>query len=109
MTCHTDDDGNWILLRNHELGGDDWIIDVGLEPAVLRTGRTDIDRDQPLGGVARIVIDRQVLSSELTAASGAVSEAVMSSQLILNGTDRNCAGGTTNDGWVTCEESETAG
>lgn len=45
----------------------------------------------PSGGVSRVVVDLATL-------------AVVSSNDVLTGTDRNCAGGPSPWGWLTCEE-----
>lgn len=73
-----------ILMRNHE----------------INNGRA---ADQALaydanqgGGVTRVVIDKRTGQR-------------LSSNLILTGTSRNCAGGPSPWGWLSCEETEEPG
>ncbi|MEM9696399.1 MAG: alkaline phosphatase PhoX, partial [Myxococcota bacterium] len=78
-----------VLLRNHELGG---FWDPGGGP--LAEGQSPppeaYDREAS-GGVTRVVFDLK-------------RRAVVSSNLVLTGTMRNCAGGVGFGGWLTCEE-----
>ncbi len=93
MACFEDADGNWVLLRNHELSGTDRAespFPEGVEPP-----EESFDPDE-VGGVTRLVIDPETL-------------AVLSSNLVLTGTVRNCAGGPSPWGWLSCEESVTSG
>jgi secreted PhoX family phosphatase len=84
MCCLEDNNGNYVLLRNHEER-------YGVNPA------PDFAWDATaIGGVSRVVVDRNTL-------------AVLSSNLVLTGTVRNCAGGQMPDGWVTCEETADDG
>ena len=48
------------------------------------------------GGVTRVVIDKRTGQR-------------LSSNLILTGTSRNCAGGPSPWGWLSCEETEEPG
>lgn len=88
MGCVTDAAGNWVLLRNHEIEGQEW-----LEGRPLPDEAYD-----PLegGGVVRVVIDP-------------ATREVVSSNWVLMGTDNNCSGGPVPNGWVSCEESEKPG
>ncbi|MDC0722228.1 alkaline phosphatase PhoX [Nannocystis bainbridge] len=82
-------DGTIILMRNHELG-------------VLDILHTPLYPEQPVppeaynpgasGGVTRLVIDNDTLE-------------LKSSNLVLFGTLRNCAGGMSPWGWLSCEET----
>ena len=79
MGCFPGANGQWILVRNHE----------------IREGQTadsilayDPER---AGGVSRVVVD-------------AKSGERLSSNLLLTGTSRNCAGGPCTEGWLSCEE-----
>lgn len=100
MACH-EVDGAWVLLRNHELGR---------APGERRPWPDDprvYDPDRR-GGVTRVVLDPSSLRRAL---AGAVDAApVVRSNLVLAGTDLNCAGGPARvddaDGWITCEESD---
>lgn len=84
MCCHVDNNGNYVLLRNHE-------EQYGANPA------PDFAWDATaIGGVSRVVVDKNTL-------------AVLSSNLVLTGTVRNCAGGPTPEGWITCEETDDVG
>ncbi len=84
MACFEDGARNYVLMRNHEEdGGSNPLPAVAFAPDAV-------------GGVSRLVIARTSLQ-------------VLSSNLILTGTRRNCAGGPSPWGWLTCEESETKG
>lgn len=91
MGCFLADDGNIVLLRNHELTTSGGPF-MGSGPLPAEAYRPS---DGLLGGVSRLVIDP------------ATGERV-SSNLVLVGTARNCAGGETPWGWITCEESGLA-
>ncbi len=84
MACFSGEQGTWVVLRNHE-------IHQG-KPADPRFAVAP-DRG---GGVSRLVIDQ---------ASGALR----SSNFVLTGTSRNCSGGPTPFGWLSCEEVEESG
>jgi secreted PhoX family phosphatase len=84
MACFEDDDGNYVLLRNHELA-------LGSNPLPGVAFDTNA-----VGGVSRVVIDPESLE-------------VLSSNLVLTGTIRNCAGGPSPWGWLSCEEAEDPG
>lgn len=82
--------GAWILMRNHELERD---------PAQGAFGgqapEQAYDR-KAQGGVSRLVLDPKTLT-------------VQSSNMVLAGTLRNCAGGPSPWGWLSCEESVEEG
>lgn len=84
MACFADGDRNYVLMRNHE-------VDLG--PNTLPELAFDT---HAIGGVSRVVIERGSLT-------------VLSSNLVLTGTIRNCAGGPSPWGWLSCEESEDEG
>lgn len=89
MGCFTGPDDSWILMRNHELS-------PGLLGGEGARGRPEaFDPNMP-GGVTRLVVGRGDLG-------------VRSSHLVLTGTDRNCAGGVSPWGWLSCEESVAEG
>jgi secreted PhoX family phosphatase len=89
MACFAGPDGSWILMRNHELA-----------PMHFAIGPFDATHPVPpeaydpegLGGVSRLVIDPTTL-------------AVTRSNLVLTGTELNCAGGVSPWGFLTCEET----
>jgi len=84
MACFAGDGTTWVLMRNHEL-------DVGASP--VPTVAFDPER---LGGVTRLVVDRTTLERK-------------SSNWVLTGTSRNCAGGPSPWGWLSCEETTEPG
>jgi hypothetical protein len=89
MGCFAGPDGTLVLMRNHELM-------PGMGPAGYDEPPPEAyDRMAP-GGVSRLVLRGNDLS-------------VVSSNLVLTGTDRNCAGGHSPWGWLTCEESDAPG
>ena len=81
MACFPGDEETWVVMRNHE-------VHEG-SPVDSTLGFAD-NRG---GGVTRLVVDR---------ASGALR----SSNFVLTGTSRNCAGGPSPYGWLSCEEVE---
>jgi uncharacterized protein len=89
MGCFAGPNGTLILMRNHELGKLDAILGrPGAPPEAF-------DKAAP-GGVSRLVLDARSLDR-------------ISSNLVLTGTLRNCAGGVSPWGWLSCEESTAAG
>lgn len=113
MTCLPGADGNWVLLRNHELG------DLGLLAALEATpwvrgpaSAAKAFSQEVYGGVSRLVLDPQGLREAL-AGEQRPSVAIRGSNAVLVGTDRNCAGGALDRdgrrGWVSCEESDRPG
>lgn len=85
MACFWNADrSQYLLMRNHE-------VDVGAS--------VDVDlayNPNRCGGVSRLVIDPQSLER-------------VSSNWVLTGTSRNCAGGPSPWGWLSCEETEESG
>lgn len=92
MGCFTLPDRRWALMRNHEL--DASLFGVGPYHEGAGPPEQAYDR-RHAGGVTRLVLD----------ASGQR----VSSNLVLVGTSRNCAGGMSPWGWLSCEESVLAG
>lgn len=84
MACFEAEDGSWVLMRNHEL-------DLG--PSLRPEFAFDVNAQ---GAVSRVVVDPATLK-------------VRSSNLVLTGTLKNCAGGPSEWGWLSCEESELPG
>jgi uncharacterized protein len=92
MACFPGPDGTIILLRNHELSGNQ--TSLGPYDAQHPAPAEAYDRAQ-LGGVSRVVLDGTTFER-------------LSSNLVLAGTIRNCAGGTSPWGWLSCEENYDA-
>jgi len=88
MGCFLMADGNWALLRNHELDGS--LSELGPCAAGQKPSPYAYDAASP-GGVSRLLLDP--------------SGKRLRSNLVLTGTNRNCAGGMSPWGWLTCEES----
>lgn len=89
MACFAGPAGTLILMRNHEVSFGDtangpYPPGVGPVPEAYDPGA--------MGGVTRLVLD-------------ATSFDRISSNLVLAGTTRNCAGGVSPWGWLSCEES----
>jgi secreted PhoX family phosphatase len=88
MGCFTGPGQTWVLMRNHEVD----------RTAALGAGapaKHAYDA-RAYGGVTRLVVDRASLE-------------LVSSNLVLTGTLRNCSGGVSPFGWLTCEESMEPG
>ena len=93
MACFTDAQGRWVLMRNHEISRGKAAhgpYPPGAQPA------PEAYHPDGYGGVSRLVVDP-------------VSGQRVSSNLVLVGTARNCAGGTSPWGWLSCEESQLPG
>jgi secreted PhoX family phosphatase len=92
MACFAGAGNTLVLMRNHEVG----LNDAGAGP--YRPGQlpSRLAYDPTgHGGVTRLVLDATTLNR-------------VSSNLVLAGTSRNCAGGVSPWGWLTCEEHFTA-
>jgi secreted PhoX family phosphatase len=84
-----------VLMRNHELepGQDDLGPYTGAQAMPSVAYRPE---DGSPGGVTRVVVDATTFTRR-------------SSNLVLAGSARNCAGGRSPWGWLTCEETLTEG
>ncbi len=87
MGCFDLGDGKWALMRNHELGRAAGSMSAFHKQRVPKEAYDAKSH----GGVSRVVLDQQ--------------GKVLSSNLVLAGTSRNCAGGMSPWGWLSCEES----
>jgi secreted PhoX family phosphatase len=87
MACFEGPAGSLILMRNHELNPGQW---AGAPYARGAAPPEAFSPDAP-GCVTRLVVD-------------AASLEVVSSNLVLAGTLRNCSGGLSPWGWLSCEE-----
>ena len=88
MGCFLLADGSWALMRNHELDPaqrDSGPYQPGQPPSPHAHDAASV------GGVTRLVVDAQGTR--------------LRSNMVLTGTDRNCAGGVSPWGWLSCEES----
>lgn len=92
MACFAGPNGTLILMRNHEIGR-------FFGQSAYRAGQAappEAFDATAHGGVTRLVVDAKTLER-------------VSSNLVLTGTLRNCAGGPSPWGWLSCEESTEAG
>lgn len=90
MACFAGPNQSWVLLRNHELERSR--PQGAFEGAVPSEA---YDRSA-LGCVSRVLVDSKSLQR-------------ISSNLVLAGTLRNCGGGPSPWGWLSCEESVATG
>ena len=93
MASFAGPEGEIVLMRNHELSA----FDVLQSPYRLGQDAPDAAFTRNgLGGVTRLRIDPESLE-------------VLSRNLVLTGTSRNCAGGPSPWGWLSAEEDAQAG
>lgn len=87
MACFQGPPGTWVLMRNHELehGSGQGPFQAGPRPREVYDPEGD-------GSVTRLVVDQKTLR-------------LRSSNLALSGTLRNCAGGPSPWGYLSCEET----
>jgi hypothetical protein len=93
MACFPGEPGTFILMRNHEL--------YPYNTDVSAYGANQVPPPEAydplsMGAVTRVVINATTLER-------------ISSNLVLVGTNRNCAGGPSPWGWLSCEESVDEG
>ncbi len=89
MACFAGPDNTMILMRNHENSVNDLLngpYKLGQIPPL------EAYEPAAMGGVTRLVVD-------------ATTYERVSSNLVLIGTVRNCAGGPSPWGWLSCEEN----
>lgn len=89
MACFSDAAGTLTLMRNHEL-------DRSLSESGLDAAPPEAFDARAGGGVTRVVLNEKSLE-------------VISSNRVLAGTLRNCGGGASPWGWLSCEESVEPG
>jgi secreted PhoX family phosphatase len=92
MGCFDLGDGRWALMRNHEL--DRSTLTMGPYGLTAKAPEEAYDA-LSMGGVTRVLLDQQGRR--------------LRSNLVLVGTSRNCAGGMSPWGWLTCEENVDSG
>jgi uncharacterized protein len=92
MGCFALPDGKWALMRNHELDASLFSRGPYRRDAKLPEHVYDA---RSVGGVTRVLLDAKGKR--------------LRSNLVLVGTSRNCAGGMSPWGWLTCEESVEQG
>ncbi len=110
MACFEDPQGRYVLLRNHELGDQDYLDRYQFLPKAgqLKVPEPAYD-NLSFGGVTRVVVDPDKLQEDFQSRFGGVSTAVVNSHWVLSGTHKNCAGGELDGGWVSCEETDKPG
>lgn len=92
MACFDGPGGALILMRNHEVSR---VVGQG---AIRPDQAAPPEAYDPTahGGVTRVVLDARTLEKR-------------SDNLVLTGTLRNCAGGASPWGWLSCEETSEVG
>ena len=110
MACFEDSTGSWILLRNHELSGEETLTRWSTKGNPFETSAPPEPRfsEGNFGGVSLVEIHPDTINASLDANTGDPVE-LLASRLVLSGTDGNCAGGVVDNAWVSCEESSAEG
>lgn len=111
MACFLDASGQYVLLRNHELGDTDFLTKRGYQHGFGSDNLVPSPSysSDHYGGVVRVVVDPKQLAADLRGGVATTSTAVTSSNFVLAGTSVNCAGGQFPEGWITCEETTASG
>jgi uncharacterized protein len=91
MAAFPGPNGSLVLMRNHELD-----LEVGLGAYGSLPVPADAYDPSYAGAVTRLVLDGTTFAR-------------VSSNLVLTGTARNCSGGPSPWGWLSCEESTQEG
>lgn len=89
MACFSLENGDLVLMRNHEL--DPWMTSMGPYADGQVAPEEAFDQNA-VGGVTRTVLD-------------GTTGAPKARNLVLTGSTRNCAGGVSPWGWLSCEET----
>ena len=107
MACFQGADGQYVLLRNHELGDMGHAQRFGVDSTWFadKVFPSHAYRPRQFGGVSRLVVDGKKLNAAFSQGATHSAEALVDSRYVLLGTDKNCAGGQYQDYWLTCEES----
>lgn len=92
MGCFAGEDGELILMRNHEINPTHFWSSNGRGAYKPDDAPANAYTTSERGGVSRLVVNPDTL-------------AVDRSNMVLSGTRNNCAGGITPFGWLSCEES----
>lgn len=90
MACFAGPGDQWVLMRNHEL---DRVAELSAHRGSPPPEAFD---KQVFGAVTRLVVDP-------------TTKRLKSSNLVLTGTLRNCCGGPSPWGWLSCEEAVDPG
>lgn len=92
MACFQGPKGTLVLMRNHE---NSYFAASG-PYGPMQTAPPEAYSPEAMGGVTRLVLDAETLEAR-------------SSNLVLAGTLRNCAGGPSPWGYISCEETTEPG
>ena len=109
--CFQSATGSWVLLRNHELSGEETLNRWSSEGAILSRPKHPLSPTSLRATLAESLVEEiqpETLQTSLDANSGEPLE-LLQSRLVLSGTDGNCAGGVVDNAWISCEESSADG